>query len=73
MVREKVLVSESDEYVVEQGSDSERNVDSETLVASSSGWKMENVLKSTKTTIPFVKDHEFDYKWFSPFKGKWGW
>ena len=73
VVREKVLVSESDGYVVEQGSDSERNVDSETLVASSSGWKMENVLKSTKTTIPFVKDHEFDYKWFSPFKGKWGW
>ena len=73
VVREKVLVSESDGYVVEQGSDSERNVDSETLVASSNGWKMENVLKSTKTTIPFVKDHEFDYKWFSPFKGKWGW
>lgn len=73
VVREKVLVSESDEYVVEQGSNSERNVDSETLVASSNGWKMENVLKSTKTTIPFVKDHEFDYKWFSPFKGAFGW
>ncbi len=28
---------------------------------------------STKTTIPFVKNHEFDYKWLSPFKGKWGW
>ena len=27
----------------------------------------------TKTTIPFVKDHEFDYKWLSPFKGRWGW
>lgn len=37
------------------------------------GWKMENVVKSTKTTIPLVKDHEFDYKCFSPFKGKWGW
>ena len=32
-----------------------------------------DVVKSTKTTIPFVKDHEFDYKWLSPFKGKWGW
>ncbi|MGN0189525.1 MAG: phospho-N-acetylmuramoyl-pentapeptide-transferase, partial [Candidatus Cryptobacteroides sp.] len=32
-----------------------------------------DVVKSTKTTIPFVKNHEFDYKWLSPFKGKWGW
>ena len=32
-----------------------------------------DVVKSTKTTIPFVKDHEFDYKWLSPFKGMWGW
>ena len=34
---------------------------------------VEDVVKSTKTTIPFVKNHEFDYKWLSPFKGKWGW
>ncbi len=32
-----------------------------------------DVIKSTKTTIPFVKNHEFDYKWLSPFKGKFGW
>ena len=32
-----------------------------------------DVIKSTKTTIPFVKNHEFDYKWLSPFKGTWGW
>ena len=32
-----------------------------------------NMIKSTKTTIPFVKDHEFDYSWLSPFKGSWGW
>ena len=32
-----------------------------------------DVVKSTKTTIPFVKNHEFDYKWLSPFKGTWGW
>jgi phospho-N-acetylmuramoyl-pentapeptide-transferase len=25
--------------------------------------------KSTKTTIPFVKDNEFDYKWLSPVGG----
>ncbi len=32
-----------------------------------------DVIKSTKTTIPFVKNHEFDYKWLSPFGGKLGW
>lgn len=32
-----------------------------------------DMVKSTKTTIPFVKDHEFDYKWLSPFKGALGW
>ena len=32
-----------------------------------------DVIKSTKTTIPFVKSHEFDYKLLSPFKGKAGW
>ena len=32
-----------------------------------------DMVKSTKTTIPFVKDHEFDYKWLSPFKGTMGW
>ena len=37
------------------------------------GKKGQDVVKSTKTTIPFVKNHEFDYKWLSPFKGKWGW
>jgi phospho-N-acetylmuramoyl-pentapeptide-transferase len=36
-------------------------------------YRNEDVVKSTKTTIPFVKDHEFDYKWFSPLKGKWNW
>jgi phospho-N-acetylmuramoyl-pentapeptide-transferase len=30
-------------------------------------------VKSTITTIPFVKSHEFDYKSLSPFKGTWGW
>lgn len=32
-----------------------------------------DVVKSTKTTIPFVKDNEFDYKSLSPFKGTLGW
>ncbi len=34
-------------------------------------------VKSTKTTIPFFKDNEFDYAWFTSFAGKyadfWGW
>lgn len=33
----------------------------------------EDVIKSTKTTIPFVKSHEFDYGSLSPFNGKLGW
>ena len=33
----------------------------------------EDIIKSTKTTIPFVKNHEFDYKYLSPFKGALGW
>ena len=73
VVREKVHVEPGVANVVEQGNSSSLNVDSETLVAQDAGWKMENVIKSTKTTLPFVKDHEFDYKCFSPFKGKWGW
>ncbi len=73
VVREKVPVTPGVANVVARGSSSSLNVDSETIVAETSGWKMENVVKSTKTTIPFVKNHEFDYKWLSPFKGKWGW
>ena len=33
----------------------------------------QDVVKSTATTIPFVKNHEFDYKWLSPFGGTFGW
>ena len=33
----------------------------------------EDIMLGTKTTIPFVKGHEFDYMWLSPFKGAWGW
>ena len=73
VIREKVPVKAGVANIVEQGDRGALDVDSETLVAEDSGWKMENVVKSTKTTIPFVKDNEFDYKWLSPFKGKWGW
>ena len=51
---------------------SERNVYTETQVTSGR-YQGEDVVKSTKTTIPFVKRHEFDYRLLSPFKGAWGW
>ena len=73
VIREKVPVKAGVANIVEKGDRDALDVDSETLVAEDTGWKMENVVKSTKTTIPFVKDNEFDYKWLSPFKGKWGW
>ena len=62
VVREKVQVQES----------VERTLETETTVTTGR-FKQENVVKSTKTTIPFVKNHEFDYRWLSPVKGKWGW
>ena len=73
VVREKVPVEASPAHFVAQGEDEGLDVDSERIVDSEVGQKMENVIKSTKTTIPFVKDHEFDYKVLSPFKGRMGW
>ncbi len=39
--------------------------------------QMTKEIKSTKTTIPFIKNHEFDYKWLLWFLGKaadkWVW
>ncbi len=66
-VREKVKDSAS---IVYQGM--ELDTDSEKAVTSGQ-WKNENVVKSTKTTIPFVKSHEFDYAKLSPLHGAWGW
>ena len=60
----------SDQIVVRE------NVDTSTeLVEDSTGVQVEknDIIKSTKTTIPFVKNHEFDYKWLSPFDGSLGW
>ncbi len=62
VVREKVEVKES----------VERTLETETTVTSGR-YMEEDVVKSTKTTIPFVKNHEFDYRWLSPVKGTWGW
>ena len=68
VVREKTA-DPAIEVVTER---SERDVNTETAVTSGR-YQEEDVVKSTKTTIPFVKRHEFDYRWLSPFKGAWGW
>ncbi len=62
VVREKTKVDES----------VERTLETETTVTSGR-YVEEDVVKSTKTTIPFVKNHEFDYRWLSPVGGAWGW
>ena len=68
VVREKV----ADPAIEVITDDSDRGVNTETQVTSGR-YQEEDVVKSTKTTIPFVKNHEFDYRWLSPFKGAWGW
>ena len=68
VVREKVNLQ--DNIAIEATSDST----SITAAAGIAGVvENHDVIKSTKTTIPFIKNHEFDYKWLSPFKGKFGW
>ena len=62
VVREKVSVPEE---IVE-----ERTLETDAPVTSGR-YVQEDVVKSTKTTIPFVKNHEFDYRWLSPVKGTW--
>lgn len=70
VVREKVMDKEATVYV--SGDEDGLCANAEKIV-SSGQWKNENVVKSTKTTIPFVKNHEFDYASLSPFKGAPGW
>lgn len=65
VIREEVTVAETI-TVDETG-------DTQTTVAEMQLMEKHDVVKSTKTTIPFIKNHEFDYKWLSPFKGTWGW
>ena len=67
VVRENITVTESMTATYEDGAEDA----SEAVVMKQ--MERHDVIKSTKTTIPFVKNHEFDYKWLSPFKGSWGW
>ncbi|MBQ7222434.1 MAG: phospho-N-acetylmuramoyl-pentapeptide-transferase [Bacteroidales bacterium] len=48
------------------------NYDSQVEIAAAGDIGSVVSLENTKTTIPFVKNNEFDYKWLSPFKGKLG-
>jgi len=68
VVREKVMVEE--DIVTEAFSDSTGITEAPVTTVT---VEKHDVIKSTKTTIPFVKSHEFDYKWLSPFKGAFGW
>ena len=75
VVREKVHVEQASPAPAgaETGTVS-RPLDIDTEFRVNDGeWKEEDVVKSTKTTLPFIKNHEFDYKWLSPFKGALGW
>ncbi len=78
VVREKVQIGENG-TVAESVSAAGKATASQTLDidtefrVNSGAWKEEDVVKSTKTTIPFIKNHEFDYAWLSPFKGELGW
>lgn len=64
----------SDQIVVRENSSETPVAETITQADSTSVTPVEkiNVIKSTKTTLPFVKDHELDYGVFSPFKGAWG-
>ena len=64
----------SSDIVVRENPDPDSNVtvSAPSMQTNDSNAKLD-VIKSTKTTIPFVKSHEFDYKLLSPFKGKFGW
>lgn len=64
VVREKVSTPDTEKITVE-------SISGEEVVIAPT--QKQDVVKSTKTTIPFIKNHEFDYKWLSPFSGKWGW
>ena len=66
VVREKVLMEET---VTVTSECSEGITVTEDIMT----VEKHDVIKSTKTTIPFIKNHEFDYSWLSPFKGSWGW
>ena len=65
VIRQEVSIE--DTMVIEATSDSTQVYENMVLT------EKHDVIKSTKTTLPFIKNHEFDYKWLSPLQGKAGW
>ena len=69
VMRERVLPAESS-VDMNLGTDS---MDGSTELALDPEDLQDSFLtKSTKTTFPFIKNHEFDYNWLNPFKGGFG-
>ena len=68
----QIVVRENVETPVQEVTNSTEG--SEEVVATTATHTVgQDMIKSTKTTIPFIKNHEFDYGWLSPFNGAWGW
>ena len=63
----------SDQIVVRENTPVEDPAEQTEVVEGGISVEKHDIIKSTKTTVPFVKNHEFDYSWLSPFKGSWGW
>ena len=71
VVREKVQVAAEE---IQAGKPASQSLDARSeFRTDDGGWTKEDVVKSTKTTLPFIKNHEFDYAWLSPFNGELGW
>lgn len=71
VVREKVQVAAEE---IQAGKPASQSLDARSeFHTDDGGWTKEDVVKSTKTTLPFIKNHEFDYAWLSPFNGELGW
>lgn len=73
VVRENVATSST---ITEEIGVGERDMSEDTEMSANGNMtniEKHDIIKSTKTTIPFVKNHEFDYKWLSPFDGAMGW
>ncbi len=76
-----IIYVNKDIYIREKVYDSEGKTKTEFKLNPETGQievqQMTREIKSTKTTIPFVKNHEFDYKWLLWFLGKaadkWVW
>jgi phospho-N-acetylmuramoyl-pentapeptide-transferase len=65
VVRENVEAPAQEVASAEEGSQ-------EAIAESTTHTVGQDIIKSTKTTIPFIKNHEFDYGWLSPFDGALG-